>query len=618
MRRILAVALLGASLLVAPAIPAAADHTKPREPLSELEGAPTDGVPLGEGTWTHIMNFPPNPGTDLEFFKVGKLVYSSSGTLGQADNQHVGQRILRLINKKGKVAPRWVADHGSANCPTANPAGTLGLQHDVQVTPKRKPQIIVDTTDATGRCHDPGGGGLELIDITKLRRRKFQPREIALTRYDGTSHNSTVDATRPWLIYNSSSDTQRAWIDVTDIRSCLGLKRKSLAEKRKLCRPKVYRIPFDPKWVAQINYDPRDGEVGKPADPNDPEGGGGGCHDITVAPGRLYCAAINGTVWLDVSNLTGRGGRVRGTPLPCKVIDATMTKAKVTNCDFFVKGQDADGNDPATEDAEAWVKMGKPSAKGWRHIGHINHPGKEDRNNQPFVESSEGVAVSHESDPTPSGKWLWVTDERGGGVVPPGSSCPGPINPYGNGGMHVFDLRNPSNPKYAQTPEGEKAVFISENVAAGPTFCNIHVIEKVPGEQRIWVSWYSQGLKVVDYFIKNGKWTFDEVASYRMPNTNNWAFEDFKIVNHKNGERTYYLLASDIQRGIDIVKWRGPTNRKGERADEVLADQADQASAKAKSAQTSQSRGPTGLLVAVLGLLPVASLVSRRGRRRIA
>src|SRR5687768_17339706 len=155
---------------------AMADHTDPREPLASTDDpGTTELLTFGEGTWEFIRNFPPNPGTDLKFFKKNKKLYAASGTLGQADEQHVGQRIIRLVNAKGKVAPKWVADHGSANCPTANPSGTTGLQHDEILVPKKNPRLMIDTTDATGRCHDPGGGGLEIVDVRKIQNKKFKP-----------------------------------------------------------------------------------------------------------------------------------------------------------------------------------------------------------------------------------------------------------------------------------------------------------------------------------------------------------------------------------------------------------------------------------------------------------
>ncbi|HEX2049582.1 MAG TPA: hypothetical protein VHJ34_02995 [Actinomycetota bacterium] len=584
--------LTAASVLVA--APAAADHTNPREPQSPTTGSPADGVAAGEGTWTHLHHFQANPGTDLEFFRKAGRKWSSSGTLGQGDEGHVGQRILRLLNEDGKVRPRWYADHGSANCPTANPSGTLGLQHDVQVTPRKHPKLIVDTTDATGRCHDAEGGGLELVDITGLGRRAgFEPREIALTRHDGTSHNVTVDKTRPWVLYNSNTDTGRPWIDVIDIRSCLrGIGRLSVSGARDQCRPRVLRMPFEPEWTAQVNHDPNDGEVGE-VDPSTATG----CHDITAARGRIYCAAINGTAIFDVSDITADDGRVRGELLPCELVDGDGTGAKVTDCDLGA------GNDSAAADVAAYDAAGRPQARGWRFLGSVNHPGREDANTNQYVTADEGVAVSHESDPVFGGDFMLVTDERGGGVQPPGASCtPGLENPIGNGGIHVFDVSDPANPEYALTPEGDKAVFISDQLSPMPTFCNVHVIEKIPGEQRLIVAWYSQGIKVVDYFVDgNGRWTFDEVASYQLPGANTWTVENFKIRRNDDGTRTYFFMASDIQRGIDIVKWRGPANVDGRRLLEARRTGAS-------------AGGDVALVAAALVLLPAGAVLGRRRR----
>jgi hypothetical protein len=101
-------------LLVA-AGPAAADHTNPREPLSPIESKPApQAVTDGEGEWEYLFGLPPNPGTDLEIFKLRRRLYMSSGTLGGAPQGHVGQRLIRLLTKKKKVRPKWVADHGSS------------------------------------------------------------------------------------------------------------------------------------------------------------------------------------------------------------------------------------------------------------------------------------------------------------------------------------------------------------------------------------------------------------------------------------------------------------------------------------------------------------------------
>jgi hypothetical protein len=582
--------LVGLLLALAPS--AAADHTNPRTPLAPTDGATATGLVRGEGTWRHIANFPglasnalTGGGTDLEFFSPAGTtdIYGAFGTLGQDDAGSVGQRILQLT-RGGTVAPRWIADHGSAHCTARHPDRTLGLQHDSQIATQSRVRLLTDTTDAPGRCHDPDGGGIEIIDVTGIANSSFAPREVHLVRLAGFSHTHTVDTQRPWIVYNSSSDfAGRNWIDVLDVRSCFGSHNWSLAKRRAECRPLVYRIALEPEWTMQ--RDQNTGEL---------EPGSATCHDITFAAGRLYCAAVNATLILDVSGLVGTGG-IQGTPFPCPVINGTRTGAKVTDC----SGMEASRTERAT---------------GWTFLGTFNHPGRDcgppgtdvrncNSNNQ--VRSDDGVAISHEADPTADHRFMFVTDERGGGVVPPGSSCsPGIDNPYGNGGAHAFDISDPANIRYATGPDGSKAVYISDAVVPAETFCDIHVIEHVPGEQRFIAAYYTQGIKVVDYFIDaQGHVQYRETSSFTLPNANTWAAEDFKIVDNPDGTRTYFLAADDIQRGIDVISWTGTPNATG-------------AAAPAGSSGTMLMN--VGLLGAASLLLPAAAAFGMRRRRSAA
>jgi hypothetical protein len=545
-------AILASLLVLAP--PAAADHTNPRTPLAATTGATATGIVRGEGAWQHIANFPGGAsnaltggGTDLEFFSpAGSAdVYGAFGTLGQDEVGSIGQRILQLT-QGGNVAPRWVADHGSARCEAST--STTGLQHDSQITSDGKVRLLTDTTDALARCHDPGGGGIEIIDVTGIANPAFEPREVHLVRLFGFSHTHTADGDRPGIVYNSSSDFSGApWIDVLDIRSCFGNPNWSLAKRRAECKPVVYRMQFQPEWTQQ-----RDQNTGQL------EPGSSACHDITYADRRLYCASPNATVILDVSGLFGRSGRVNGTAFPCPVIAGTRTGAKVTDCG----GMNASRTERAT---------------GWTFLGTFNHPGRDcgpagtdvrncNSNNQ--VRSDEGVSVAHEADPSHDRRLMFVTDERGGGVVPPGSSCsPGIDNPFGNGGAHAFDISALPNIQYATGPDGRKAVYISDAVVPAETFCDIHVIEHVPGEQRLIAAYYTQGVKIVDYFVDGaGHVQFVERSSFTLPNANTWAAEDFKIVDNADGTRTYFIAADDIHRGIDVMSWTGPTNPIGAQA----------------------------------------------------
>jgi hypothetical protein len=605
-RSIVTIAAFGTALML-PATAALADHTNPRNRLASTEAGPSGGPVInGMGTWNHIRNFRANPGTDLEFFTKRGITYMSSGTLGQANNEHVGQRITQLLDRGGNVDVQWVADHGSANCPTANPSGTTGLQHDVQVlrVPKRQPVYISDTTDATGRCHDPNGGGIEIVDVTGLRKENFHPREIHLIRFAGTSHNNTVDQLRPWIIYNSSSDfAGRPWIEVVDTKSCMFRRGLTLEEQRQRCRPQVYRIPFQPDWSRQRNSNTGELAPGSEA----------ACHDITSEGNRIYCAALNATLVFDVENLITppkpkpkgarkakkvkryRLGKVRGDPLDCNIVDATRTTAKVTDCTSVTT------LDPANPG---------PIAEGWEFLGTFNHPGRDCQpgpgittncNFNSEIRSDDGISVAHEADPSWDGNYMFVTDERGGGVVPGGSSCaPGETNPFGNGGIHVFDIRNPANIEYALKDGGGKAIWIGTPRVPAATFCTVHVIEKIPDEQRLVVAYYSQGTKILDYWIDaEGEFHFRETASIIFPGANTWTTEDFKIVDNPDGTRTYFFAASDIQRGIDVFSWTGPTNPIGS----------------APPAARTQTRA---LGAGLLGLAALALPLAARLRRRRA
>lgn len=620
-RSVVFVLTLVTGLLVALGLPAGADHTTPPGPLSSTTETTQVGTQLGAGTWTHITNFPPNPGTDLALFnkRVGATteIYASSGTLGGGPAQHVGQRITRLTSNNGAtVDPTWIADHGSSadqpfNSCGITSTGSTGLQHDAAAVgtfrritrPTTQPgplnvQLIADTTDASGRCHDTGGGGLELIDVTNIT----QPREIHLTRHAGTSHTVTTDALRPWILYNSSSTFgSMPWIDVLDVRTCLDLGAMTLAQKRAACRPKVFRIPFQPEWTFQRNFATGGGAI-------DPSQGSSSCHDITAIGTRLYCAALAASLILDVSNLTDAAGNIRGTQMVCPVIAGTNTAAMVTNC----AGQ---GATAPTVDPTAF-----------EFLGTINHAGRDCTapvrsntcNSNNFAPSAEDVSVAHEADPSHDARVMFVTDERGGGVVPPGATCFPVTNPFGNGGMHAIDIRDaapnrPAVPNFPhwRKPDGSKAVFIGTPITPSATFCDIHMIEHAPQEQRIFAAWYTQGVKVVDYFFQdNGpgpaddRLSFRETSAFQLPGANTWMANPFKIVDNPNGTRTYFLVAGDIDRGLDVYSYTNTPNPIG----------APPPPAQATATIQAGSVG-WGLLV-LLAVLPAAAMLRRRRRSR--
>jgi putative cell wall-binding protein len=561
MRRI-ALLLAAALLLVGGgALPAAADHTDPGDPITPT---PAGGVPLapgletGAGEWEYHVNFPPNPSSDHWFFEKGDDVYSTSGTLGGGAEGHVGQRILRLTGDDGSVEPRFVADHGSAACNQPSATGNLGLQHDASVTPFANPELLLDATDSTGRCHDTPSGGIEIVDISGLGEEGFEPREIHLLRFRGTTHTLTVDEQRPWIVYSNNSTTNGSanFNDVIDLRSCLTEAAggtlpvdASLEEKRESCRPVATRIPFQRVWTQ-----------GTTTVDGTPGGNAGGCHDTVSDGDRLFCSGGFGDVIFDVSDLTDDDGNLRGEPLSSTVVAGTATGAAVTDLTA----------DPNPDDAEAARLL---AATGVEFLGAFNHVGFAGLpSTNTMVPSDQGVAFSHESRRLPAGvdgdrEFLVVTDERGGGALPGGATCTEPIlqlgNEFGNGGLHVLDITDPSAIDYATTLDGDgepvRAVWQGDVVLPSPTFCVIHRIQVLPDEQRIIMGYYSQGVKILDYGVDaDGNFVFDEVASMILPGANSWTTDAWRITDNADGTRTYDMLSSDIQRGVDVFSWTGP------------------------------------------------------------
>jgi hypothetical protein len=613
---------------VVTALPAAADHTTPPGPLSSntettQAGLQFDanGLPAVPQPFTHITNFPANPGSDMILFRktVGatRELYASNGTLGGGDEQHVGQRIIRLTSNGGNtVDPTWIADHGSANCPGTGSTGNTGLQHDATAAgtfrttsrptsipgvPQLNIQLILDATDASGRCHDSGGGGLEIIDVTNIT----QPKELHLTRHAGTTHTTTTDALRPWIVYSSNSSfSGQPWIDVLDVRTCLNLGTMSLADKRAACRPKVYRIKFQDSWTYQRNFYNGGGAI-------DSTQGSSGCHDITAVGSRLYCAAIRASIILDVSNLTDADGNVRGTQMPCPIIAAgTNTTAAITNC----AGQ---GAGAPTVDPTAFEFLGTRNHAGIDCTAPPL-PRNSSCNSNLIVPVSEDIAISHEFDPTHDARVAFATDERGGGVVPPGASCStaGPTE-FSNGGIHALDIRGATpgrdpadNFPYMLNPAGDKAVFLGAVRVPAASFCTVHMIEHAHDEQRLFVAYYSQGTKVVDYFfhdqgtptLDDDRISFRETASFVLPGANTWMAHEFKTVNNPDGTRTYYLIANDIQRGIDIFSYTAMPNPIG-------------AAPPAEATATIQAGNAGAGLLVLVAALPAAAVLRRRRRR---
>ena len=578
------------------AVPAAAhdlDHPVPSfsqqtPPSLTAQSGGVEGV-----KWEFLGTFPTgNPHTDIDFFQRGGATYASLGTLGIGPNAG-GQTIFQLTDAKGAYSPRYVTGVPTASC-VSNPANALGLQHDVEATPKAntilntdnqravrtETQLIVDATDASGRCHDQGGalglsgaprGGLEIVDVTDPAK----PVTIGLTSHIGEAHTVNIDPKRPHIAYavtsdsigvnaegvraNDTSGSNLDGFEVVDMSSCMNFPAGATVEaKRAACRPQVYRYRYP-------NLDMSLGHTNK--------GTIYGCHELEVYPDdRLTCASGGTSIVFDMKEAFDDNGtpndfgddKPRGTPLPCRVRDSSSspqfaTGAKITDC---VTGT-RNGADQSLTVAE-WLKIGSPSLTGVRWIGSAYHMGRETATGaaDPAFPSSEDIDFSHETEFTHSGRYLISSDERGGGVAPPGASCaPGADNPTGNGGLHFYRVdklltKRPANPEeaftsYAKTKAGGKAIFRAQ-VRTEPqaALCTAHVFQQIPGQNRIFMGWYAQGTRVID-FTENADGTVDfrEVGYFIPENANEWVSAIWKVDKNADGSFTYWGATGDFYVG---------------------------------------------------------------------
>ncbi len=359
--------------------------------------------------------------------------------------------------------------------------------------------------------------------------------------------------------------------EVVDMSSCMNFPAGTTADqKREACRPKVYRYRY-PRAEIGLGHTLQTGANALY-----------GCHELEVYPDdRLTCGGGNALIVFDMADAFNDNGtpdnfkddKPRGTPLPCRVRPSSsdgpfMTGAKIVDC--------VDGKGEGEEDltVPAWLESGAPSLKGVEYLGSVHHQGRGAGGAAtPAFDSTQDIDFNHEAELSGSGELLLATDERGGGVTPPGASCSDVAdNKAGNGGIHAYrtdaiEKGFPKSPEeafkpYAKTPEGGKAVYRAPiRTGAQATVCTAHVFQQIPGQNRIFMGWYSQGTQVVD-FVENldGTVTFKEAGYFIPGNANEWVSHVFKMERNDDGSFTYYGAAGDFNLGesgrnaIDIYK----------------------------------------------------------------
>jgi hypothetical protein len=360
-------------------------------------------------------------------------------------------------------------------------------------------------------------------------------------------------------------------IEVVDMSSCMNFPAgTSLEDKRAQCRPEVYRYRYPSANIA-LGTVLRDHIYG--------------CHELEVYPGDLLtCASGNASIVFNMKNAFDNNGTPhdysddtpRGEPLPCKVRPTSSeapfeTGALVTDC---VNGER--NGEPVDLTVPGWIADGSPSLEGVQHLGSAFHMGRGAPGNLPGTTarpSWQDVDFAHETEFTHNRKYLITSDERGGGVLPPGASCAqGVDQPEGNGGLHFYrvDRLRTTTPAtaaeasqaYARLPSGKKAIFRAPiRTGAQAAFCTAHVFQIVPGQNRIFMGWYSQGTQVIDFYENaNGTISFHQVGWFLPANANTWVSHVFKMQANPNGTYTYWGATGDFNFGergrsaIDIYK----------------------------------------------------------------
>ena len=157
--------------------------------------------------------------------------------------------------------------------------------------------------------------------------------------------------------------------------------------------------------------------------------------------------------------------------------------------------------------------------------------------------------------------------------LPPGATClQAGDTPEGNGGLHWYrmdrlrantpDTAAEAHQAYARRPGGRKTIYRARvRTGAQASLCTAHVFQQIPGQNRIFMGWYSQGTQVVD-FRENADGTVEAFESgwFLPSNANTWVSHVFKYQQNLDGTYTYwgatgdFNLAENGRSAVDIWK----------------------------------------------------------------
>lgn len=162
--------------------------------------------------------------------------------------------------------------------------------------------------------------------------------------------------------------------------------------------------------------------------------------------------------------------------------------------------------------------------------------------------SYQNIEISHQADPSPDGRLLVISDERGGGLD---LGRPG-------GGLHVYDITAEANPK-------KLGVWFANTIGGGN--CTAHNFRFLPDRNVLTVGWYSAGTWVADMGVPAGPGELDNSAalpgqvttwgrtlgSAILPGADTWAAKSPGVTA---GGRLF-VYTDDMARGMDVFEYTG-------------------------------------------------------------
>lgn len=177
-------------------------------------------------------------------------------------------------------------------------------------------------------------------------------------------------------------------------------------------------------------------------------------------------------------------------------------------------------------------------------------------NGEPVSDYSN-IQISHQSDPSPDGRLLVVSDERGGGLE---VGCPG-------GGLHVYDITSEANPK-------KLGVYFAPDTPLHGN-CTVHNFRFLPDRNVLVTAWYTAGSWVVDMTGPPGEGELDNGA-VNSGQTTTWGRTlGFAVMTGADTWATkspgltpdgrLFMLTNDMTRGMDVLEYVGelpPANKK--------------------------------------------------------